>query len=480
MWFRQYTLLSQIVYLFVYSSVRMPISQIYIAMKLQEFFDTQKNIHLTDIDKLDLYQSILYKKTKQHSLKRSSFVHAKYFIYTMVFVVLILGTYGVYFINNGTIEDNNRFAIKTNTTNTVQADYIAQVIEVKWDFFIEHNGDLVTTNNIGNGDTILLKKDAQLVFEINSGTQSKIIWPAKLILQKTEIDKYKLNLIYGDFIQMEGKKENSQTIEVAINDITIKQQDKSEPLNFKFIKNGKNQIFQNNWANIIVSKNNEENKATTISKQQVVAIQNNDIKVFANIDTFTKAVQDKNVSQTFSLANETSTSGKNEKETTILLSLLNTPQIEQIPEEITKNISSLLSDEKQILDPNEDEKVNSSLYAEFYTPELKELEKTFTEGNKEGFNNTYTKIENRIKTVYESFDMTYTRISGEAEQKIEWLQLAIKTIENKIINNYNTPPKYIQNLKSIETILNTISKKWFGSATTHEAATPPTENTIQQ
>ena len=153
----------------------MPISQIYIAMKLQEFFDTQKNIHLTDIDKLDLYQSILYKKTKQRSIKRLSFVHAKYFIYTMVFAVLILGTYGVYFINNSTIEDNNRFAIKTNGTNTVQADYIAQVIEVKGDFFIEHNGNLVTTNNIGNGDTILLKKDAQLVFEINSGTQSKII-----------------------------------------------------------------------------------------------------------------------------------------------------------------------------------------------------------------------------------------------------------------------------------------------------------------
>ena len=127
-------------------------------MKLQEFFNTQKDINFTDVDKLDLYQSILYKKTQKTSLKRSSFVHAKYFVYTMVFAVLILGMYGVYFMNNGNIQDYNRFAIKPNTTNTAQADYIAQVIDVEGNFFIEHNGVLATTNNIENGDTILLKQ----------------------------------------------------------------------------------------------------------------------------------------------------------------------------------------------------------------------------------------------------------------------------------------------------------------------------------
>jgi hypothetical protein len=108
-------------------------------MKLQEFFNTQKDINLTDVDKLDLYQSILYKKTKRPSLKRTSFVHAKYFLYTMVFAILMLGMYGVYFVNDGNLQDYNRFTIKSNGTNTVQADYIAQVIDVKGNFFIEHN-----------------------------------------------------------------------------------------------------------------------------------------------------------------------------------------------------------------------------------------------------------------------------------------------------------------------------------------------------
>jgi hypothetical protein len=277
-------------------------------MKLQEFFNTQKDIHLTDIDKLDLYQSFLYKKAKKPLLRRTSFIHAKYFVYTTVFAILIMGTYGIYFMNNDNIQDYKRFSIKSNNTNTVQAEYIAQVIDVKGNFSIERNGILTTTNNIGNGDTILLKEDTQLVFEINSGTQSKIIGPAKLVIQKTDINDYKLNLIYGDFIQVEGKKEKTQTIELAINDITIKQEDKSQPLNFKFVKNGQNQVFQNNGANIIVSKNNGKENTKTITKEQVVAIQNNDIKIFANINNFTTAVQEKNISQTFSLITEETTS----------------------------------------------------------------------------------------------------------------------------------------------------------------------------
>jgi len=36
-----------------------------------------------------------------------------------------------------------------------------------------------------------------------------------------------------------------------------------------------------------------------------------------------------------------------------------------------------LTDEKEILDPSQDEKVNSSLYEEFYSPELKAVENAF-------------------------------------------------------------------------------------------------------
>ena len=377
---------------------------------------------------------------------------------------------------NDNLQDYNRFAIRSNTSNTVQADYIAQVVTFNGNFFIEHNGVLAKTNNIGNGDTILLKQDAQLVFEINSGTQSKIIGPAKLIIQKTNTNDYKLNLIYGNFIQMEWKQAKTQTIELSINDITIKQEDKLKPLNFKFVKTGKNQIVQNNGANIIMTKNNGESKWTTISKQQVVAIQNNDIKIFANIDNFTKAVEEKNISQSFALATEKDTASWDKKEDTMLLSLLNTTATTQWAEETTKEISSVLTDEKQILDPAQDEKINASLYPEFYIPELKEIENAFTEGSEEGFNIAYGKLERRIQTICQWFNITYNKTLGTEKQKVEWLKTAIKNIEDKIANNYNTPPKYIENLISIEKSLTVIINKWFESSATHPAAATGTEN----
>ncbi len=442
-------------------------------MKLQEFFDTQKHTNFTDVDKLDLYQNFLYKKTKKTTIKRSSFVHAKYFIYSMIFVILMIGVYGVYFINNNNLQDYNWFAIRSNITNTAQADYIAQVIDFNGNFFIEHNGVLVQTNNIGNGDTILLKEWAQLVFEINSGTQSKIIGPAKLTIQKTHTDNYKLNLIYGNFIQMEGNERKTQTIELAINDLTVKQEDKSKPLNFKFIKNGSNQIFQNNGANIIVTKSNGEDKTTTISNNQVVAIQSNDIKIFANIDTFTKAVQEKNISQTFSLAEATNSgtvaSGTAVKEVTALLSLLNTPQITESNQEITKNISSTLSDEKKILDPSQDEQVNSILYEWFFTPELKDIETSFIAGDGGAFDSAYTKIEKSIQTLYQSFGMTYTKLSGDPTQKLQGLKSAIVSLREKITAEYTIPPKYIESLQTIEKWISNIIVKGYGSSSVQDA-----------
>ncbi|MEI8090713.1 MAG: hypothetical protein WCG98_00150 [bacterium] len=174
-------------------------------MKLNEFFQTQKNTSFTDVDKLELYQKFLYKKDLGSPIKRFSFIHAKAFVYTMVTGFLLMGLYGVYLFN-GSLE-SPRFVINSNN-NTVQADYIAQVVNFNGSFSIEHEGTILQTEkNIGNGDTIILKDGAAMVFEINSGVQSKILGPAKLTLQRIDDtnspSKYRVNLIYGNFIQME-------------------------------------------------------------------------------------------------------------------------------------------------------------------------------------------------------------------------------------------------------------------------------------
>jgi len=326
---------------------------------------------------------------------------------------------------------------------------------------------------------ILLKENTQLAFEIASGgTQSKIIGPAKLIVQQTNNQHYKLNLVYGDFIQMEGNTENKQTIELAINDIIIKQEDKSQPLNFKFIKEGNKQIFQNNWANIIVTKNNNTEKATTISKAQVVAIQNNDIKIFANIDSFTKAIQAKNVSQTFTITDKDTTKDQETKdqETISLLSLLTANwSTSETTEEVTKEITSVLGDEKKILDISQDKELNSTLFSDFYLSEIKEIQNAFLNGDTTTFLNTYTKLEKRIQNVYNICNINYPKQSGEPKEKINWLMVNIKKIQEIIENEYNIPPQYSKNLQDIYKHLQEILNQTYGSNSPQEISTDEKE-----
>jgi len=130
-----------------------------------------------------------------------------------------------------------------------------------------------------------------------------------------------------------------------------------------------------------------------------------------------------------------------------------------------------LSDQKEILDPSQDEKISSSLYSEFYTSELKDIEAAFIAGNEQVFTTAYNKIEKRIQTVYQGFGIEYTRQSGDPKQKLEGLQSAITNLQNKITIQYNVPPKYSDSLQSIQKLLKNIISQGYASQKSHESAT---------
>jgi len=132
-----------------------------------------------------------------------------------------------------------------------------------------------------------------MVFEIDSGTKSKILGPAKLTLQQiTEPDsptKYRINLIYGDFIQMEGTG-TVQNVELSVDDILIRQGDQTKPVNFQLINQNGNRILKNNGPKLIITKNGDQ-KETQVNNKEVLAMQNNDITLFKSRNTFTTAMQ---------------------------------------------------------------------------------------------------------------------------------------------------------------------------------------------
>ena len=81
-----------------------------------------------------------------------------------------------------------------------------------------------------------------------------------------------------------------QNIELAIDDILIKQADKTRPINYQFVNEGKGHVLKNNGASLLLSKNGSI-KETQINNKQVVAIQNKDIKLFKSWDAFSLAMK---------------------------------------------------------------------------------------------------------------------------------------------------------------------------------------------
>jgi len=451
-------------------------------MQLNDYFKQQQGFSTSDIDKLELYQKVLYKRNKPSFTKKTSFVNAKSFFYTVVIIFLLFGLYGIYF--NWNIGLNYQwFVIRQNDKNTAQADYIAKIVEFNWTFYIQHNWERLQTSNIWNWDTVILQDWSEMLFDINSWAKAKIVWPAKLILEKEgETDpKYKLSLIQGDFVQLQSTENENQNIELSANNVLIKQRIGSKPMNFQLIKAWDNQIIKNNWWWLLITNTNDENQKTEtyLNSKQILTVQENDIKLFDNREKFTTAINSKDISQTFSLSdidtqeNTTNTTNWTWIEKTLpedidipadILSMINdqTIQADQTtPSDVSENLVPILSDWKRVLTPEQNDQLNilSSLM-----PSIRWTYINFILWNEWSFNDSFNKIENEIAQLYRIFEMKYDfNWWTTSNSKISWLKQVINSLLEWLDNNYNIPPKYTSNLNTIISRLTLINNKGYSS-----------------
>jgi len=98
-------------------------------MKLHDYFTSQKKVALDPAHKVELYETIIQKThTPAGIFSRMSF-YTKVAMYTFVGIVFMASLYVPYFSSFFSETDG----VITNTPGgaTVQADYIAQIIETK-------------------------------------------------------------------------------------------------------------------------------------------------------------------------------------------------------------------------------------------------------------------------------------------------------------------------------------------------------------
>jgi len=208
-----------------------------------------------------------------------------------------------------------------------------------------------------------------------------------------------------------------QTVELAIDDILIRQADKTQPVNYQFINEGKGHIIKNNGASLLVTKNGDI-KQTQIKSNQILAIQKSDITLFQNWKDFSKAMQKGEVSQTFAVntskydtiktsVTDTPQSGTKSEDTMLSFMSLLAPEAEQTTIQddtatISKDVATVV-DQKKVLDEDQNTLLRATLGAYFLNNDMQDAYNAKLAGT-----DATAKIKTQIKEMYKAFGLAYT------------------------------------------------------------------------
>lgn len=469
-------------------------------MKIQEYFNIQKALHLWDKEKLELYQRILIRQNAKTLLKKRHVFFAKNFVYNFLLAVIFVWVFW-YILTQNNVIDYWSFLVKTHNPNEVEAWYIGQVLDFKWDFYIEHNWELFQSKNISNWDTIILKNNTSLVFDIDKSSKAVIKWPAKLILEKFKKDnKYRITLLEWDFIQMESiDQKNIQNIELSVKweNILVKQWDKNKPMNFQLVKQWDKHIVKNNGWELLITKTDEKDKSQdqVLNKEQILTIQKNDIEVYENLDQFALAIKEKNISQIFTFNLEEDLTNADKPKTTLAIqvetgstwwredlskedvvndnealnSILSVDENAPWNPEVSRSLSPIISKDqesntsKQVPAEVQIQKLRTALIWSFLLSNLEEIYIYQSLWDTDKLNQTLYRLESKTKQLYTTFWLSYnwnTNISS--------IRDSINKLIVEISMKYYIPPTYTQNLNTLVSWLTNIEKVWFWSQTDAE------------
>lgn len=421
-------------------------------MKVKEFFEQKRETIVSGWDKLEIYQKFISKRNQKALYPQRKFFFVKSFAYSFVMLFLILWLYWTYIFNWKIIINQDWFFIqRSNWIKSVQADYIAKIIEFNGNFYIWHSWEYYQWSYISNWDIVTLQAGAELVFHINQWTQAKVVWPAKLSITKLA-SWYKLNLIYWDFIELKSLTVNNpQNIEFSTENITIKQSDKTKPINFQFVKQWNDTLLRNNWPQLTITQKDEKNKETQkeLNSDKILSIQDNDISII-NDEKLSKAIIQKNFTQTLTF-NDTKVSSWD------LDNILNKEDWQEgnTDNDISKTI--WLSNDKIIPTETQMAKLISTLSKTKISNEIENLKNNYAKWD-ETTNTSIDNIENDIKQIYTAFNINYTKTTwATPKDRLIKLNTSIKTLSSTLQEKYRIPPTYISSLQNISTqISNTL------------------------
>jgi hypothetical protein len=121
-----------------------------------------------------------------------------------------------------------------------------------------------------------LTNNTELIFQINNATQAKLIGPAECMIQKIANDEYKIEVLHGDFVEIQSIPDTeNQKIEIAIQDITVSQNEANQTTHFQISKENNKHVLTNQGSELIITSIDKNNQTIqqNINNTQLLAIQ---------------------------------------------------------------------------------------------------------------------------------------------------------------------------------------------------------------
>jgi hypothetical protein len=439
-------------------------------MNIYHYFTHQKNTHLSDQKKAELFKRICQKRLQQRVMRRHVFSYKK-ISYTLMAVTLVLLTFGSMMIDKQIDINNLFFSSSKGNISSVYAGYIAEIIEFNGEYIIQNGDKTLSSQYIHNGDIIFLKTGSEMIFTLDDHSQAKIIGPAEFSIAKSKQNTYKIILVQGNFFKIFNETVN-QDIEIIADDISI-QANKYQTLDLQIAKEGKEVMIKNNGGTtkLTTPKNNTTSKDTLT--KEIISIKNNDINTITD-ETFTNFLSRNNISETLSLshpskplmtgnlvAQNTTPFQKNSGEFLALppslpedISLVSERMFldydslsgQLLTGEIDETIKSALGIENEINlpSPDQDQILKNSLNSFFLMNNLEKIYLALLEHNPEKAEGTIKDLSTKMNTLAKTFDE-----EDQSEATLASIQTFALALQTRLATTYYIAPSYLTQLEKI-------------------------------
>ncbi|MDR3169059.1 MAG: hypothetical protein LBU27_04810 [Candidatus Peribacteria bacterium] len=271
-------------------------------MHLQEYFKTQHTFTLTSQHKAELFRQITQKRFQQ-GVAKWHFLTYKKVSYAFIALVIVLFTFGGVMIEKNGGIDNFFFSSNPINPGEVYADYIAEIIDVNGEWYLQNGKETLSSQYIRNGDILHLKLGSEIIINLDDGSQAKIIGPAECAITKSGEKSYQIVLTEGTFFKIVNAATDND-IDIIAEDMAI-HSDKHQALNLQIAKhNGETLVKNTGGTATITSQKDTISKEEKILTTEVIKIKENDITMITP-ENFSTFLADNNITETLSLLPDT-------------------------------------------------------------------------------------------------------------------------------------------------------------------------------